>query len=113
MRCDEQVEEDRKTKMTTGTAAIQANTGASLSFLSNGGAISSRRVSQQPLTVLTGQSGAGQSATPEDSVQLSDTTQQIWQSAQSQDSQSKGLVAQLVQAAAAGDTGALSLLTVI
>jgi len=99
--------------MTTGTAAIQANTGASVSFLSSGGAISSRRVSQQPVTVLAGQLAASQTGTTEDSVQLSNTTQQIWQSAQSQESQSKGLVAQLVQAAAAGDTGALSLLTVI
>jgi len=97
--------------MTSETAAIQATTGASVSS-SSGQTTSAQKVSPQ-ISLPTGQSGASPTGTKEDSVQLSDTTQQIWQSAQSQQSQSRGLVAQLVQAAASGDTGALSLLTVI
>jgi hypothetical protein len=48
----------------------------------------------------------------EDSAELSNAAQQYLAASQS-DSQAQGIVAQLVRAAAAGDTGALSLLTVI
>jgi hypothetical protein len=92
--------------MTTGIAAIQANTGASISILSGGTAGVLPRTSQQ--SGLTGTTGG-----KEDTVQLSATTQRFLQTSQTQETQARGLVEQLVRAAAAGDTGALSLLTVI
>ena len=48
----------------------------------------------------------------EDTVQLSDSAQQYLKAAQSSAQQNRGIVEQLVQAAAAGDVAALSLLTV-
>ncbi len=100
--------------MTTATVAIPANTGASISFLTSGArASSSQRVSQQPQTVPAAQPAPVSTAPKEDTVQLSATTQSYLQGSQTQATQAKGLVAQLVQAAAAGDTGALSLLTVV
>jgi hypothetical protein len=93
--------------MTTGTAAIQANTGASISILSGKTAgVTLPRTFQQSGTTGTG-------ASKEDTVQLSATTQRFLQTSQTQETQAKSLVEQLVKAAAAGDSGALSLLTVI
>ncbi len=98
--------------MTTGIAAIQTN--ASVSFLSGRDlAQSTQRISQQPSTIPSPQASGTDSAIKEDTVQLSATTQRYLQSSQTQETKARGLVAQLVQAAAAGDTGALSLLTVI
>ncbi len=53
---------------------------------------------------------ASSAAITEDTVQLSTTAQQHLQSSAQQ---ARGIVEQLVQAAAAGDSGALSLLTVV
>jgi len=99
-------------KMTTGITAIQANAVASGSFLNNGtSGISSSRILQisQPSTAAQTQ----QTRPAGDTVQLSDTAQQYLQSSQTQATQAKSLVERLVQAAASGDSGALSLLTVI
>ncbi len=51
-------------------------------------------------------------ANVEDTVQLSDSAHQFLQAAQTDPQQNRGIVEQLVRAAAAGDVAALSLLTI-
>lgn len=55
---------------------------------------------------------SSKAASKEDSVQLSESAQQYLQSSENKAAQDRSLVEQLVQAAAAGDSGALSLLMV-
>jgi hypothetical protein len=52
------------------------------------------------------------SANIEDTVQLSDSAQQYIKASQSSAQQNRNIIEQLVQAAAAGDVAALSLLTI-
>ena len=89
--------------MTSAISAIQANTNASTTSLS----VRSEQVpsATSQTTTLPSKSGA----LTEDTVQLSDSAQQYLQSSQSKET----LVEQLVRAAAAGDSGALSLLAVV
>ncbi len=87
--------------MISNLSAIQTNESASTSLESH--TLSSAKISAS--------SSAAESRG--DTVQWSNAAQQYLQASQSNSTEIHGMVEQLVRAAAAGDTGALSLLTVI
>jgi hypothetical protein len=97
----------RSLGMTDGISAIQANTNV---LTASAGA---SRTAAYSTTSAASTAAASKTQAPEDTVQLSDPVQQYLQASQSDEAKTRGLVEQLVQAAATGDTGALSLLTVI
>ena len=90
--------------MTTAANVTQANTNVLTASLIP---------SAQSLGLPSSTSVPKTNAYAEDSVHLSDTALQYLQSSQTKATQNQNFVEQLVRAAAAGDSGALSLLTVI
>ncbi len=88
--------------MTTAVSANPANANATTPFFE-----------VRPPTATASATSSSKSAyANEDTVELSNTAQQYLAS-QSDSTEAQGMVAKLVRAAADGDTGALSLLTVI